>query len=151
VYSRKRSPYLWIKYYQHGRPARESTGTKNEVVARRMLRAREGDVERGIPIDPKVGLVTFHEAAEDMLNDYKPNRKRTYVDAKRRLNKHLAPFFANKRLSSITASDIRGVHREAHGRHVPCPPGATGETSQWNFAGGTELGARCQLARSIAS
>jgi integrase len=55
VYSRKRSPYLWIKYYQHGRPMRESTGTKNEVVARRMLRAREGDVERGIPIDHVTG------------------------------------------------------------------------------------------------
>ena len=67
VYSRKRSPYLWIKYYQHGRPVRESTGTKNETVARRMLRAREGDVERGIPIDPKVGRITFHEAAKDML------------------------------------------------------------------------------------
>jgi integrase len=107
VYSRKQSPYLWIKYYQHGRPVRESTGTKNEVVARRMLRAREGDVERGIPIDPKVGLVTFHEASVDMLNDYKANRKRTYVDAKRRINKHLAPFFGNKRLSSITATDIR--------------------------------------------
>ncbi|HVL68789.1 MAG TPA: site-specific integrase [Vicinamibacterales bacterium] len=72
-----------------------------------MLRAREGDVERGIPIDPKVGLVTFRNAAEDMLNDYKANRKRTYVDAKRRINKHLAPFFGNRRLSSITASDIR--------------------------------------------
>jgi integrase len=35
------------------------------------------------------------------------NRKRTHVDAKRRINKHLAPFFGNKRLSSITASDIR--------------------------------------------
>ena len=72
-----------------------------------MLRAREGDVERGIPIDRKVGRVTFHEAAEDMLNDYKANRKRTYVDAKRRIDKHLAPFFGNKRLSSLTASDIR--------------------------------------------
>jgi hypothetical protein len=39
-----------------------------------MLRTREGDVERGIPIDPKVGLVTFHEAAEDMLNDYEAQR-----------------------------------------------------------------------------
>ncbi len=108
VYSRKRSPYLWIKYHQHGRPVRESTGTKNETVARRMLRTREGDVERGIPIDPKVGRVTFHEAAKDMLNDYKANRKRTYVDAKRRIDKHLAPFFGNKRMSSITTSDIRG-------------------------------------------
>jgi hypothetical protein len=25
---------FWTKYYQHGRPVRESTGTKNEVVAR---------------------------------------------------------------------------------------------------------------------
>ncbi len=107
VYSRKRSPYLWIKYYQHGRPVRESTGTKNETVARRMLRAREGDVERGIPIDPKVGRITFHEAAEDLLNDYKANRKHTYVDAKRRIDKHLAPFFGNKRMTSITTSDIR--------------------------------------------
>jgi integrase len=107
VYSRKRSPYLWIKYYQHGRPVRESTGTKSEVVARRMLRAREGDVERGIPIDPKVGRITFDEAREDMLNDYKANRKRTFVDAQRRIDKHLAPYFGNKRLSSISASDIR--------------------------------------------
>lgn len=107
VYSRSRSPYLWIKYYQHGRPVRESTETKSEVVARRMLRAREGDVERGIPIDPKVGRITFHEAREDLLNDYKANRKRTYVDAKRRIDKHLAPFFGNKRMSSINTSDIR--------------------------------------------
>src|SRR5713226_6000743 len=71
VYARKRSPYLWIKYHQNGRAVRESTGTKNETVARRMLRTREGDVERGIPIDPKVGRITFDEAAEDMLNDYK--------------------------------------------------------------------------------
>jgi integrase len=107
VYSRKRSPYLWIKYYQHGRPVRESTGTRNETVARRMLRAREGDVERGIPIDPKVGRITFHEAAEDMLNDYKANRKSTYTDAKRRIDKHLAPFFGNKRMSAISTSDVR--------------------------------------------
>ncbi|MGE3513396.1 MAG: hypothetical protein AB7N65_31435 [Vicinamibacterales bacterium] len=45
-----------------------------------------------------------------MLNDYKANRKRTYVDAKRRLNEHLAPFFGNKRLSSITASNIRAYN-----------------------------------------
>ena len=36
-----------------------------------------------------------------MLNDY------TYVDAKRRIDKHLAPFFGNKRMSSSMASDIR--------------------------------------------
>jgi integrase len=107
VYSRNRSPYLWIKYHQNGRPVRESTGTKNETVARRMLRAREGDVERGIPIDPKVGRITFDEAAEDMLNDYKANRKRTFKDAKHRIKKHLAPFFGNRRLITITTTELR--------------------------------------------
>ena len=42
-------PTLWIKYYQNGRAVRESTGTTKETVARRMLRAREGDVEQGHP------------------------------------------------------------------------------------------------------
>jgi integrase len=107
VYSRNRSPYLWIKYHQNGRPVRESTGTKNETVARRMLRAREGDVERGIPIDPKVGRITFDEAADDMLNDYKANRKRTFKDAKRRIKKHLAPFFGNRRMITITTTELR--------------------------------------------
>jgi len=106
VYSRKRSPYLGIKYHQHGRAVRESTGSTSETVARRMLRAREGDVERGIPIDPKVGRVTCHEAAKDMLNDYIANRKRTYADAKRRIDKHLA---------RARSGSIRGPRRTEKG------------------------------------
>jgi integrase len=72
-----------------------------------MLRAREGDVERGIPIDPKVGRITFDEAAEDMLNDYKANRKRTFADAKRRIKKHPTPFFGNRRMITITTTELR--------------------------------------------
>jgi hypothetical protein len=44
------SEILWRKHRQAGRVVRESPGTTNEVVARRMLRVREGDVEKGIPI-----------------------------------------------------------------------------------------------------
>jgi integrase len=43
-------------------------------------------------------------------------------DAKRRIDKHLAPFFGNKRLSSITGERHSCVHREADGRHVPRSP-----------------------------
>ena len=107
VYSRKGSKNLWLKYYQHGRVVRETTETTNVSEARRMLRVREGAVERGVPIDPKVGRITFDEAVTDLLNDYKANRKKTYLDTKRRIDKHLAPFFGNKRMSSITTSDIR--------------------------------------------
>ena len=35
------------------------------------------------------------------------NRKRTYVDAKRRIKKHLAPFFGNRRMIAITTTELR--------------------------------------------
>ena len=69
VYTRKGSRFLWLKYLQDGRVVRESFGTTNKNTARRMLRVREGDVERGIPIEPKVGRIFFDEAATDLLND----------------------------------------------------------------------------------
>ena len=100
-------PTIWIKYYQHGRAVRESTGTDKETVARRMLRAREGDVEHGIPINPKMGLVTFEEAAEDLLNDYRVNGRKTLAHAARRIARHLRPVFKGKRLLSITTPAIR--------------------------------------------
>ena len=78
-------PTIWIKYYQGGRAVRESTGTTKETVARRILRSREGDVEKGIPIVPQMGKITFEDAADDLLNDYKTNGKRTHDDTQRRV------------------------------------------------------------------
>ena len=86
-----RFPTIWIKYRQNGRTVRESTGTTKETVARRMLRAREGDGEHGIPINPKMGRVTFEEAVKDLLNDYTINGKKTYDHTKRRIALHLTP------------------------------------------------------------
>ena len=100
-------PTIWIKYYQNGQPVRESTGTTKETVARRILRSREGDVERGVPILPKMGLVTFEDAKDDLLNDYKVNKKKTHDDTERRIKLHLEPVFKGKRLLSITPAGIR--------------------------------------------
>ena len=99
---------------------RESTGTTNKVVARRVLRSREGDVERGVPINPKMGLITFEDASDDLLNDYKVNGRKTHDHAKRRIEKHLKPAFKGKRLFSITTPVIRDVHHEsARGQSQP--------------------------------
>ncbi len=100
-------PTWWIKYYQGGRPVRESTGTDKETVARRMLRTREGDVERGIPINPKMGRITFEDAAVDLLNDYKVNGKKSHDHVKRRIDLALGPAFKGKRLLAITTTEIR--------------------------------------------
>jgi integrase len=105
--TRRELPTIWIKYYQNGRAVRESTGTIKETVARRILRAREGDVEHGIPITPKMGRVTFEDAAKDLLNDYTVNGKKTHDHAERRIDKHLEPHFGGRRLANITTTDIR--------------------------------------------
>lgn len=107
----------WIKYHQAGRAVRESTGTTKETVARRILRLREGDVERGIPVNPKMGRITFDEAATDLLNDYTVNRKKSHDHVKRRLDLALTPAFSGKRLIAITTDVIRQytANRQASG------------------------------------
>lgn len=110
-------PTLWIKYYQSGRAVRESTGTTKETVARRILRTREGDVEKGIPITPKMGRITFEDAAKDLVNDYTVNGKKSLEHVKRRIDLALEPAFKGKRLLSITTDVIRQyvVDRQAAG------------------------------------
>jgi integrase len=102
-----RGAIVWLKYHQNGRQIRESSGTSKKSVARRMLRAREGDVEKGIPIVPRAGRVSFHEASQDLLTDYEVNGRATHAHAKRRLDLHLEPFFRGRLMATITTADIR--------------------------------------------
>jgi hypothetical protein len=62
-------PTWWINYYQGGRAVRESSETTKETKARRIVRSREGDVEHGVPIEPRMGRVTFEDAVRDVIND----------------------------------------------------------------------------------
>jgi integrase len=104
---RKRGQTWWIRYYKNGKRHEESSGSTKETDAKSLLRLREGDIERGIAITPKVGRIRFEEAVKDVLNDYRTNRKRSLSDVERRIEKHLTPFFGNRRMASITTADIR--------------------------------------------
>ena len=103
----KEFPTWWIKYHANGRSVRESTGTTKATVARRVLRDREGCVERGIPINPKQNRITLEEAAENILNDYKANGKRSAAEVERRIRLHLAPVFRRRRVAGITTDQLR--------------------------------------------
>jgi integrase len=104
---KRRGQIWWIRYYRNGRRYEESSGSTKEGDAKSLLRVREGDIEKGMAITPKVGRVRFTEAGADVLNDYRTNRKRSLDDVERRIEKHLAPFFGNRRMASITTTDIR--------------------------------------------
>jgi integrase len=147
VYRRKGTDKLWIKYTQHGRTIRESTETDNMVEARRMLRNREGLVAKGLPVTPDVGRVTFDEAVADLLNDYALNQRKSTDDTRRRIEKHIRPFFGNRRMISITTADLRAfvAKRQKDGvvvrrrRAGKVPPGEDAIVEVWLPVSAAEL------------
>src|SRR5437870_3742819 len=97
----------WIKYQVGGRPQCVSSNSEKKDDAKRLLKAREGDVVRGVPITASVGRITFEDAAADLLTDYTTNRRRSLRVVTLRLAKHLTPFFGHRRLMTITTADVR--------------------------------------------
>src|SRR5262245_33837168 len=119
---KKRGKVWWIRYYKNGRRHEESSGSTKEGDAKSLLRLREGDIERGVAVTPKVGRIRFDEAAKDVINDYRTNRKRSIDDVERRIEMHLKPFFGNRRMASITTADVRVT---PHSRAVTVSAGAS--------------------------
>ncbi|MDA2928739.1 site-specific integrase [Acidobacteria bacterium AH-259-O06] len=101
----KRGTTWWVKYYRAGKAFRESSGSRKESDAKRLLRLREGDIVRGVPVTPRVGRVKFDELAEDVLTDYRINGKRSLIHAETRFRLHLLPFFGGRRAAAITPAD----------------------------------------------
>jgi hypothetical protein len=99
-------PY-WIKYYRNGRPMAESAESEKESDAKRILRLREGDIERGVAIAPRVGRVRVDELIQDLITEYRTNGRRSLKDVERRCTKHLLPFFGGRHASSLTTADVR--------------------------------------------
>ena len=104
---KRRRRIWWIRYYRDGKRYEESSGSEKETEARALLQRREGDMRRGMAVTAKVGRIKFDEAAKDVINDYSTNGKRTLDDVQRRIEKHLAPFFGGRFMSSITTADVR--------------------------------------------
>ena len=90
-----------------GRPQCVSSYSAKKEDAKRLLQEREGDVVKGVSLVASVGRVMFEEAAEDLVNDYQMNGRRSTHTAKLRLRNYLTPYFRQRRLSTITTSDVR--------------------------------------------
>src|SRR5688572_7348148 len=69
----KERPIWWIKYQVAGRPQCVSSESPKKSVAEQLLKEREGDVVRSLPVTADVGKIKFEEAAADLLNDYRVN------------------------------------------------------------------------------
>ena len=94
---------VWMmKYFQHGRRIRKTTGTEDKTEALAALHAATTDAGRGVPTEAKVGKITFDAAAADLLTDYANNNYDSEPDADGRIRNHLTPFFGGRKLTTIT-------------------------------------------------
>jgi integrase len=102
----QRGAVWWVKYYRNGHAIRESTGSAKESEAIRLLKIREGDIERGLPVNLKLNRIRFDEAAKDLKTEYAVNARRSADELERRIRLHLTPHFGGRKLATITTADV---------------------------------------------
>ena len=102
----KRGDVFWVKYYRAGKPYRESTNSDKESDAKRMLKLREGQVADNRFFGLRSEKVRFEELAQDFINDYRVNNKKSIERAERSV-KHLQTFFEGIRAIDITTDRIK--------------------------------------------
>lgn len=108
IYRLKNSPYWWFKYTgADGRPQYESSRSTDHATAKSMLAEREGKLAQGVPVTAAVGRLKFKDAAADVVNDFKINRRKSFDEVERRIRLHLMPFFGRCRMVEIDTAMIR--------------------------------------------
>ena len=102
----KRGSVLWIKYYRHGKPYRESSKSDKITKAQRLLKKREGEISEGKLPGIYFDKVAFAELANDFLTDYRINGKDTLGKAERSV-KYLKESFGGMKATEITTDKVK--------------------------------------------
>ena len=89
-----------------------------EGEAQKVLTARLGDVEKGLPITSKVGKKTLGDGLQAVIENQKLNERRSIGHTQRRIDKHLLQYFNPKRrMASMTTGELTKyrLHRREQG------------------------------------
>jgi len=113
----RRGRIWWVKYYRKGKCFRESSKSQRRSDGKRLLRKREGEITTGVFLGLETERVRFEELAQDLLNEYQTNNRKSLVWLKRRINLHLMPFFGGLRAVDVTTERVRAyiIHRQQEG------------------------------------
>jgi hypothetical protein len=110
----------WVKYRSAGKWQYESSHSPRRKDAERILRLREGDTAKGIPVTSDIGRLRFEEARDDLINFHKANgRDTTKMEA--RIKKHLTPYFTKIKMIDITIPRINAYIAKRRGDVVLLP------------------------------
>jgi integrase len=113
----QRGAVWWVKYYRNGKAYRETSGSDKEAAARKLLRKRLGEIEVGRFIGPDAERVAIRELAEDYLNDYRVNARKSLDKAERMVKRHdddgkeldseLMAFFGDSKAHSVATDNVK--------------------------------------------
>ena len=104
IYRHKGRPTWWVKYRgAGGKWQYESSHSAREKDATHLLRLREGDTAKGIPVTSHVGRLRFEEAREDLVTYHKANGRDT-KKLEGRIAMHLTPFFERRKMTEINGA-----------------------------------------------
>ena len=71
----QRGAVWWIKYYRDGKPFWESSQSKKQTDAERLLVQRRAEIFNGTHLESKARKVLVGELLDDLVRDYKTNGK----------------------------------------------------------------------------
>ena len=110
IFKPRGGKFFYIAYYPvsgSGFQKTESSGSTLKTVAQEMLRDRLDKIRHGLYSETPPRKVTFQMLADDLLTDYRINRRRTIKDAESRIKNHLLPFFGNYLAAAITTEKAK--------------------------------------------
>ena len=119
----KRGEIFWIRFSRGGRKYRESTGSTKITDAKRLLELRKGQIREGKIPSVRLERIRFEELAEDFLNDYRANGRRSLRKAEERV-RQLEKFFGGMWAIDITTPRVNAyiAWRKAQTTTLGGPP-----------------------------
>lgn len=134
------SKVWWVKYRQDGKDLQESSGSRKKSEASDLLAIREGDIAKGVEVNPAFRRLTFNDGLK-ILESYQETQKlKNRVKAMQRINKHLVPYFGGWRLARIDrAAGRKYVQHRKRALLEQLPEPTEQQEMAWNASLNREL------------
>ena len=95
-----RGKTYWIQYYRNGKPYQESSKSKKKMVAKDLLKEKEGEIAQGHIPSIHFGKVTFDDLAQDLITDYELNMRKS-LERMQISIEHLKSYFEGMKMQEI--------------------------------------------------
>jgi integrase len=106
IYKYKNSKNWHICYWRNGVRYHESSGSDKYHIAQDLLKERNSQMFRGIPINPTMARIQVNELLDRLIEEYKANERRSVKDLEGRIRLHLKPFFVGFKAAKISSDLI---------------------------------------------